>query len=290
MRVYSYLPTGSTDSAYFIGMNKYTDTGPFDWSIQLTLAPDTVVWSIDAGTPNTASGALLLDTWVELRAQIDLGANQVSVFYNGGLCAPAYSWTGGVFGGNTGALDIAAVDLYHESNLAPNNGLGNSRIYWDDFGLTNGFPPPPPVTYCTAKTNSLGCTPVIAAVGTPSATLPNGFVISATNVINNKPGLIIYSNTGRAATPFLGGFLCINGPVRRSIPLGSGGNPPPNDCSGVYSIDMNSFGRGLLGGTPAPYLSVAGNVVGAQAWGRDNGFAPPNNATLSDAVEFTIGT
>jgi hypothetical protein len=146
-----------------------------------------------------------------------------------------------------------------------------------------------PTVYCTAKTNSLGCTPTIGSVGTPSATSGSGFVVSASNVLNNKNGLLFYGVSGQAATPFQGGTLCVQSPIKRTPGTNSAGNPPPNDCSGVFSIDMNLFAVGGLGGTPLPALTVPGSVVDCQFWGRDPGFAAPNNTTLSDGLEFVVG-
>ena len=43
-----------------------------------------------------------------------------------------------------------------------------------------------------------------------------------------------------------------------------------------------------FGGNPLPELRVFGTTVGAQWWGRDQGFPSPNNTTLSDAVEYVV--
>jgi hypothetical protein len=146
-----------------------------------------------------------------------------------------------------------------------------------------------PVIYCTAKVNSLGCTPMIAASGVSSATSESGFMISCTQLINNKFGLLFYSDQGQNDMPFNGGTLCVQAPMRSPTVLHTGGNPAPNDCSGELMFDMNAFAFGALGGNPASYLTVPNTVVVVQFWARDNGFSNPNNVSLSDAVQYTVG-
>jgi hypothetical protein len=145
------------------------------------------------------------------------------------------------------------------------------------------------LTYCTAKTNSLGCTPMIASQGVPSASAGSGFVVAGANVRNNKSGLLFYGVGGQSALPFQGGTLCVKTPLRRTPGVNSGGTPAPQtDCSGIYSIDMNAFAVGALGGMPLSALTVAGTVVECQWWGRDPGFPPPNNTTLTDGLEYKV--
>ena len=168
-------------------------------------------------------------------------------------------------------------------------GDSGSCVSWRLEGNQNCNVAPPIVTYCTAKVNSLGCTPRIFPVGTPSATSGSGFKLISVDVLNNKSGLLFYGITGPQAIPFQNGTLCVLPPIRRTPVVVSGGNPPPNDCSGAFEIDMNEFAVGTLGGTPLPALTVPGTVVNCQWWGRDPGFAAPNNTTLSDAVEYPVG-
>jgi hypothetical protein len=147
-------------------------------------------------------------------------------------------------------------------------------------------------TYCTAKQNSLGCTPTISGAGVPSASLPSGFTVDVAMVRNQRPGLFFYTSNGaQAGLTFQCGTLCV-GPtnLKRTPARSAGGNAlPANDCSGVYSIDMNAFAAGMAGGNPDPALGVMGTTVHAQAWGRDQGFASPCNTTLSDGLEYVVG-
>jgi hypothetical protein len=164
----------------------------------------------------------------------------------------------------------------------------------DDVELVSiGGCGPPPCTgnvaqYCTGKFNSLGCLPIASSTGVPSATSGSGYVVSCSNVLNNKAGVMLYTINGPLNVPFQGGILCINTPIRRGVPLNAGGNPTGNDCSGTFSMDVNAFAVGALGGNPIPELQVAGTQVWAQFWGRDQGFPAPNNTTLSNGIRWSV--
>jgi hypothetical protein len=148
---------------------------------------------------------------------------------------------------------------------------------------------PSALSYCSAKTNSLGCTPSIAGTGLSSASAGSGFVVGSINNRNHRSGVLFYGVNGRASSAFQGGTLCVLPPIRRKLALNSGGSPAPiEDCSGVYSFDLNAFATGALGGSPLPALSVSGTQINCQFWGRDPGFAAPNNTSLSNGLEFTV--
>jgi len=193
------------------------------------------------------------------------------------ITAPAdcsWNWNGWQISGGAKSLEFSAN--YSSGGFLLADGLEV------DFN-------PTPTIYCTAKVNALGCLPTIGYTGTPTVGAPSGFVVSGTNVRNNKNGLLFYGTNGQAALPFQGGFLCVQSQIRRTPAVNSLGTPAPaNDCTGVFSIDMNTFATGGLGGSPSPALSVPGTVVNCQWWGRDPGFPAPNNTTLSDGLEYTL--
>lgn len=138
-------------------------------------------------------------------------------------------------------------------------------------------------SYCTAKVNSLGCTPAIGWSGEPSVALvaSTPFVITAANVLNQRPGLLYYGVFGASAKPFQGGVQCVNAPVRRTPLRSSGGSAGGSDCSGLYAIDFSSW----IDGTSDPLLSI-GTTVRAQWWSRDP--ASPSGTGLSNALELEV--
>ena len=218
-----------------------------------------------------------LDTWYQLELEWAADGAMVVRAYDesgGQVLAETTSVATGVTTiGGLGVKGVPFPGTFHHMDTVREVSIGSGRIY------------------CTAKTNSLGCVPAISRSGLPSASSTSGFTVACAQVRNQKPGLLFYKAGGAQANlTYQCGTLCL-GPanIRRTPARSSGGNPPPaNDCSGVFGIDMNAFAAGAAGGNPDPQLLVAGTVVHAQWWGRDQGFLPPCNTTLSDAVEYTI--
>jgi hypothetical protein len=138
----------------------------------------------------------------------------------------------------------------------------------------------PAMSYCWGKTNSAGCTPVLGSTGLPHDLGSTPFWIQATNVVNQRPGTLIYGMNA-AWTPFQGGTLCVASPVTRMPVVWSGGSASGNDCTGSLSFDFKArMDSGL-----DPRLE-AGRTVYTQAWFRDG--AASFGTGLSNALRFTI--
>ena len=139
---------------------------------------------------------------------------------------------------------------------------------------------PYPASYCSPKTNSLGCVPAIRSTGDASLSGPDNFHLQASKVLNNKPGIFLWSY-GPQANAFAGGTLCLAAPRVRGAPLSSGGSPVGSDCSGLYSWH---FSQAYM----MQKKISAGAILYAQVWARDPGFAAPDNAQLSGGLVFPV--
>jgi predicted outer membrane repeat protein len=138
---------------------------------------------------------------------------------------------------------------------------------------------PVPAAYCTAKTNSLGCTPEIWSTGSATLAGLDDFRVRARNVIANKIGILFWGHLANA-TPFQGGTLCVASPFVRTPVQSSFGNPPPDDCSGAYTFHFAHAymsQQGLAGG----------DEIFAQYWSRDPQ-SLPSHTGLTDALWFVV--
>ncbi|MBN1921455.1 MAG: S8 family serine peptidase [Anaerolineae bacterium] len=120
---WQYIPTDFTGQSYFILLNTYSDAGTDNnWSAQVMFdgAANTVT---NDGGVSGGSLALVKGQWVELRLELNLGADTGAFYYNDQLLYTG-TWSDQVSGG--GAANLAAVDLF------ANNA---SVIYYDDMSL-----------------------------------------------------------------------------------------------------------------------------------------------------------
>jgi hypothetical protein len=130
---WQYIPSTLVGDTYFILLSDYTDgAGQANtWSVQLSFNSGTgLVESQWAGE----TLYYLTDQWVEIRCEIDLDGDWMTIYYDGDVLAThAYSDT--VQGSGGGPLVIDAVDLFANSA---------SPVYYDDLSLVGEGPAPPP--------------------------------------------------------------------------------------------------------------------------------------------------
>lgn len=154
--------------------------------------------------------------------------------------------------------------------------LGSEDAWVARFGESCTFAP---TVYCTAKPNSLGCTPAIAMLSALKASSDSAGTVVTTNIVGGMVGIYFHGTAGASSTPFHGGFLCVQAPLQRHALQNSGGTP--GTCTGSFSESFNAY---IASGVD-PSL-VAGGQAWIQNWSRDP--AAPFGDGLSDAVTATI--
>ena len=205
-------------------------------------------------------------------ARIYSGASGVELYRQYGYAA------GDEMGRNvSGAGDLNGDgfdDLICAAPMSDGNGVDSGWTHLTLAGVTA------PLTYCTGKLNSAGCTPSIGYTGCPSYSISNYFRIHGWNVLPGQPGILIWSRSGAAQVPFGGGTLCLAGPIVRT-PVQVAEPYSAGACGGHYEYGFQHAEMIAAGLVP-------GDHVWAQYWMRDPGSPPPDTIGLTNAIEVEI--
>lgn len=137
----------------------------------------------------------------------------------------------------------------------------------------------PVVSYCSAKTNSLGCQPLMSTSGICAFTNGVPLFVTAQFKRSHQQAMMLWG-VAPAAVPFAGGFACVQTPTQRTPLQNTGGTSAANDCTGTCSF--------LFTAQYAQSHGVnAGDTLYAQYWSRDPLASNARNLSLSDAIAFT---
>lgn len=145
----------------------------------------------------------------------------------------------------------------------------------------------PESVYCTSGTSQAGCHARVEAEGAASAAGTTGFELLATRTAGGSSGMFFLGTHGAQSTPWGDGTstLCVRPPLRRAGLLAGSGTP--GACDGSFVLDLNELWCPTC---PAPELNPgAGAIVNAQLWYADPLNTSRRGASLSNALEFTVG-
>ncbi len=228
-------------------------------------APSTEPTVILAQVYENASWDVLRYNTVTLRYQLNGGAivDEPMRFVGGQL------FRGEIPGTLVGTIGYQVTSQDEHGNF----GLSATKSYLSDSSVCTGSL----LTYCTAKTSSIGCIPAINGLGTPSLAAPGSFFAQVTLADGMQNGLMYFGVQGQASAPFFGGTLCVGGTLYRLGVKNSGGTM--GTCSGSFSTSLS----GMLAEPSGGPLLVVGQTVNAQQWYRD-----PPSVGLSNGLQFVI--
>ena len=313
LRAKTFVPSGSTGACYFLVMNQWDVTGTpaYEWNLQLSFRMG--LGRVRLDSPNQVfERPLIYNTWVEVRAEYDLDADTVSVYYNDFLMDTYDPRCGVTIGcGTTFAESIIdAIDLYPDPSSNP------SHMFFDDIsveppggtpgtpvcfgdgsgtgcpclngsapgegGCRSRFPGDPNGVVCSSTPFNLGT--LLTSSGSTSLanqTDPTLRLVLTANNTTTQPGLFFSGNNtigGGAGVVFGDGLRCCGqGVIRHQLtdlpPPGAGGNCPAN---GSTTVNLT------VTGTPP----VAGQKKCYQYWYRNPGARSMcgTNFNLSNAI------
>jgi hypothetical protein len=283
-----WIPSTFGGTTYWIMLNQFAAGGPYSWSVQVNMNGSTLLVSPDINGAALSQGPnqypIVFDAWVELRAEIDLDADNCKIYYDNQLLGE-YIWSIGV--STAGIAQLSSLDLFPADSTV-------SAVLYDDFSVIAGTGGGPGLYCSPANSNSSGGP---ATLGTSSFSGPGVFHLEATGGPASEFGYFLVSATALdPGIPVSTGRLCLGAPIGRYTvnATGSGMNSIGQfDGSGVFQnlAGTSSVGSGFdvpaaLPDPPAGVIS-AGSTWNFQLWYRDGG-AGPGSSNFSDGISVTF--
>jgi len=285
--------TGDFDGrTYFIGMNEYTDPGPYEWAIQVAMdagigTTGVMQMQCDCGTAGSVTAPLVVDRWVELRWDIDFTADNVDYYYDGILMA-SYTWSAGVFGGDAyTVLSLNALDLFPET--APTAG----QVYIDNLQVLDiTVPPEPGVGFCFGDGTGTACPcgnnndGSVPGSGCANGAFASGAKLGGSGVASLSADTLVLSATGLDPSNS-GLYFQANNDLTPGLVWGDGLQCAGGQLKRLGVRFSSAAGASDTSAWATPISVKAGNILAGdtkryQLWYRDNSGGQPCGVGVND--------